>query len=155
MEEKLKDLCSGIYIGTAMTMIEVLREEMGLGPAIQLAEKVWQRLGTRLALLIEEKYEIGTEKTLPKIIEALNLFLQEALGFESSITESGDNKAIIIIKPCLEWTKFKENRLPPLCYRMCYSLVESLVKQINMDINFQAGAQMRQGADRCELILTK
>ncbi len=155
MEEKLKDLCSEIYIGTAMTLIEVLREEMGLARAIDLASKIWGRLGTKLAPTIEEKYGLGTEKTIPKIVEAVNSFLHEILGFESTITESADDKATITVKPCLEWTKFKENRLPPLCYRMCYSLVESLVKQISMDINFQAGAQMRQGADRCELILTK
>ncbi|MHA1650805.1 MAG: methanogen output domain 1-containing protein [Candidatus Helarchaeota archaeon] len=154
MDEKLKDFCSNIYVRTAMTTLEVLREDMGLARAIDIASKIWTRLGTKLAPLLQEKYEL-TEMNIPKIVEMLNTFLKDVLCFESSITESSDDKAVITIKPCLEWTKFKEARLPPLCYRMCYPMIENIVKQLNMDINFQPGAQMRQGADRCELVFTK
>ncbi|MHA1265450.1 MAG: methanogen output domain 1-containing protein [Candidatus Helarchaeota archaeon] len=151
---ELKDLCSSIYIGLATTSLEVLREEMGLARAIELASKTWQRFGTNFAPILEEKFNL-TEKTIPHIANILNTFLQEVFCFESTITESTDEKAILTIKPCKEWNEFKAKRLPPLCYRMCYSMIESLVKQLNTDINFQPGAQMRQGADRCELILTK
>ena len=137
-----------------MTTIEVLREEVGLARAIETSSKTWQRFGTYLAPILEEQYALS-EKTIPKILEMLNTFLQEVLGFESSISESSDSKGIIVVKPCLQWVKFKENRLPPLCYRMCYSMIESIVKQLNMELNFQPGAQLRQGADRCELVLTK
>lgn len=154
MAEKMKEICSNIYIGTAMTLIEVLREDMGLARAIDVAAKVWGRLGNHLAPIIQEQYGI-TAVTIPNIIEGLNSFLKEVLNFEAQVTESSDDKAVITVKPCLEWTKFKEGRLPPLCYRMCYSMIESIVKQINMELNFQAGAQMRQGADRCELIISK
>ena len=154
MDEKLKELCSNIYVNTAMTTLEVLREDMGLARAIQTASKISSRLGNKLAPILKETYGL-TETTIPKMIEMLNTFLKETLCFESSVTESGDDKAVITVKPCLEWTKFKENRLPPLCYRLCFPLIESIVKQLNMDVNFQPGAQMRQGADRCELILTK
>ncbi len=154
MDEKLKDLCSNIYLNTAMTTVEVLREDMGLARAIEISSKIWARLGIKLAPILKEKYEL-TEPTIPKMIEMLNTFLQEVLCFESSVTESSDDKAMITIKPCFEWIKFKENRLPPLCYRMCYPMIESIVKQLNMELKFQPGAQMRQGADRCELILTK
>lgn len=154
MDEKLKELCSNIYVNTAMTTLEVLREDMGLARAIQTASKISSRLGNKLAPILKETYGL-TETTIPKMIEMLNTFLKETLCFESSVTESGDDKAVITVKPCLEWTKFKENRLPPLCYRLCFPLIESIVKQLNMDVNFQPGAQMRQGADRCELIISK
>ncbi|NVM55201.1 MAG: hypothetical protein HWN66_15960 [Candidatus Helarchaeota archaeon] len=154
MDEKMKDLCSVIYMGLAMTTVEVLREDMGLARAIETSSKTWQRFGNYIAPILEEKYGL-TEKTIPKITEMLNSFLKDILCFESSISESSDAKSVIIVKPCLEWTKFKEKHLPPLCYRMCYPMIESIVKQLNMDINFQSGAQMRQGADRCELVLTK
>ena len=154
MDEKLKDLCSAIYVGLAMTTLEVLREEMGLARAIETASKTWQRFGTYIAPILEEAYGL-TEKTIPNILEMLNTFLKDVLCFEASVTESSDTKGMITVKPCFEWTKFKEKRLPPLCYRLCYPMIESIVKQLNMDINFQPGAQLRQGADRCELVLTK
>ena len=154
MDEKLKDLCSNIYVNAAMTTVEVLREDMGLARAIETSSKIWSRLGTKLAPILKEKYEL-TDATVPNLIEMLNTFLKDVLCFESSVTESADDKAMITIKPCLEWTKFKENRLPPLCYRLCFPLIESIVKQLNMNVNFQPGAQMRQGADRCELIISK
>jgi hypothetical protein len=154
MDEKFKDLCSEIYIGLASTFVEVLREEMGLARAIETSSKTWQRFGTNIAPVLAEKYDLA-EKSIPQITEMLNRFLKEMLCFESVISESSDAKSMITVKPCIEWTKFKEKRLPPLCYRMCFPMIESIVKQLNMEINFQPGAQARQGADRCELILTK
>lgn len=137
-----------------MNTIEVLREEMGLARAIETASKMWARFGTYLAPILEAKYELS-DKNIPQITEMLNTFLREMLCFESAIIESSDTKSMISVKPCIEWTKFKEKRLPPLCYRMCYPMVENIIKQLNMDINFQPGAQTRQGADRCEFILSK
>lgn len=137
-----------------MNTIAVLREEMGLARAIDTASKIWQRLGEHMAPILEEKYAL-TEKTIPKVTEMINNFFKDVLCFESSVTESSDEKATIMIKPCREWNDFKSARLPPLCYRMCYPMVENLVKQLNVDIKFQPGAQIRQGADRCELTFTK
>ncbi len=154
MEEKLKDLCSSIYVGLSMTTLDVLREDMGLARSIEISSKVWQRFGTYIAPVLAQKYQL-TEKSIPNIAAVLNSFLKDALCFQSAISETSENKAIIVIKPCFEWNKFKEARLPPLCYRMCYSMVESIIKQLNSEIKFQPGAQMRQGADRCEFILMK
>ena len=137
-----------------MTTVEVLREEMGLARAIEVASKTWQRFGTFIAPILEEKIGLE-EKNIPKIVEMLNVFLKDILSFEVTVTESSDTKGVLTVKPCVQWIKFKEKRLPPLCYRMCYPMIESIVKQLNMEINFAPGAQMRQGADRCELVLTK
>jgi putative transposase len=82
-------------------------------------------------------------------------FLKDKLCIESTPKEVSDTKATIVVKPCLEWTKFKELKLPPLCYRLCYSFIEQLVKHLNPALTFTPGAQMRQGADRCEFIIQK
>lgn len=153
MEDKMK-LCSDLYIGVSTTTIDVLREELGLARAIEVAAKVWGRLGTYLAPILEEKYSLS-EKGIPEVTTMLNDFLNEKLCFESTIKESSDEKAIITVKPCLEWNKFKEAKLPPLCYRLCFSLMEQLIKRLNPDLNFAPGAQMRQGADRCEFVIQK
>ncbi|HUX99821.1 MAG TPA: methanogen output domain 1-containing protein [Candidatus Deferrimicrobium sp.] len=154
MEEKLKDFCSKMYLGLSMNALNVLREDMGLARAIQTCAKIWKNFGVYLAPILEEKYGL-TEKTIPKVAETINSFLRDYLGFESTISESSDDKAMIVIKPCYQWIKFKEARLPPLCYQMCYAMFESIITQLNQDIKFQPGAQLRQGADRCELILQK
>jgi hypothetical protein len=154
MDEKLKDFCSKIYLGLGMNALNVLREEMGLARAIQTCAKIWKNFGVYLAPILEEKYDLK-EKNIPKVAEALNSFLRDTLRFESTISESSDEKAMIVVKPCIEWTKFKEAKLPPLCYQMCYAMVESIITQINQELKFQPGAQLRQGADRCEFILQK
>jgi hypothetical protein len=153
MEDKMK-LCSDLYVGVSTTTLDVLREELGLARAIEVAAKVWGRLGTYLAPILEEKFSL-TEKTIPEISTMLSDFLNDKLCFESTVKEASDEKAILVVKPCLEWNKFKEAKLPPLCYRLCYSLMEQLIKRLNPDIKFSPGAQMRQGADRCEFIIQK
>ena len=154
MDEKLKDLCAKIHLGLSMETLSVLREEMGLARSIQICSKVWKRFGVYLAPVLEESYGLE-EKNIPKIAEMVTNFLKEVLNFEVTISESSEDKAMIVIKPCYQWVKFKEARLPPLCYQMCYPMIESIVTQLNLDIKFQPGAQLRQGADRCELILQK
>jgi predicted ArsR family transcriptional regulator len=153
MEDKMK-LCSDMYIGFSSSSIDVLKEDLGLARAIEVAAKIWSRMGVYLAPILEKKYDL-TDKSIPKIAAMLTDFLKDKLCFEATLKEASDTKALIMVKPCLEWTKFKEFKLPPLCYRLCYSLMEQLVKHLNADLTFAPGAQIRQGADRCEFIIQK
>lgn len=153
MEDKMK-LCSDVYLGFSSSSIDVLREDLGLARAIEVAAKIWSRLGVYLAPILEKKYNL-TEKSIPKITAMLSDFLKDKLCIDSTLKDVSETKAIIVVKPCLEWSKFKDLKLPPLCYRLCYSFIEQLVKHLNADLTFSPGAQMRQGADRCEFVIQK
>ncbi|MHA1376963.1 MAG: L-2-amino-thiazoline-4-carboxylic acid hydrolase [Candidatus Helarchaeota archaeon] len=148
----MSEVTSNIYLNMCLSILEVLKEEIGLARGVSTAEAIWRRFGSKIRQFLTEKLEV-TDNDIPGIAELIKKFYTEILNFpDVQVSEKdADGAHIVTIRNCPIWKAIKENRLPPLCHKaFCNGFVETLTRELNPGIIFAKGAEYRQGADRCE-----
>lgn len=148
----MSEVTSNVYLNLCLSILEVLKEEIGLARGVSVAEAIWRRFASKIRKYLNEKFEIKGE-TISEIANLIKLFYTDILNF-SDVQVAGketEESQIVTIRDCPIWKAAKDNRLPPLCHKaFCNGFVETITRELNPGIIFSKGAEYRQGADRCE-----
>ncbi len=155
MSEKSDDVTETIYLNLCISILEVLKEEIGLARGVSTAEAIWRRFGSKIKQYLTQKFEVWNN-TIPGIADLIKRYYTDILNFPEVeiIEKESESGRIITIRNCPIWKALKENRLPPLCHQaFCNGFVETITRELNPSIIFAKGAEYRQGADRCEFEL--
>ncbi|MFX0133383.1 MAG: L-2-amino-thiazoline-4-carboxylic acid hydrolase [Candidatus Hodarchaeota archaeon] len=148
-----KTVTSSIYINLCLSILEVLKEEIGLARGVSTAEAIWRRFSSKVRPYLVDKLEIS-DNDIPAIAKLIKGYYSDILNFpnvEIMVKEDEGGNTMIQIRDCPIWKAIKENRLPPLCHKaFCNGFVETIVRELNPALIFEKGAEYRQGADRCE-----
>ena len=148
----MAEVTSNIYLNICLSILEVLKEEIGLARGVATAEAIWRRFASKIRQFITDKFE-NNDDSISSIANLIKRYYVEILNFPNvEVTEKDTEEThVVTIRDCPIWKAIKENRLPPLCHQaFCNGFVETITRELNPSLIFNKGAEYRQGADRCE-----